>query len=80
MIVVFKATCILLIAAVGMLFRHLLLDWRSARGTEAYIHNTTPFDKLKYNAIFYLISAALILIVVFFAYLLICKVEITTPF
>lgn len=52
MVIIFKATCALLIVAVGLLFRHLFRDWKKARTMEVYIENTTPMDKLKYNAVF----------------------------
>lgn len=80
MVIIFKATCALLIVAVGLLFRHLFRDWKQARATDVYIENTTPMDRLKYNAVFYMVSACLALIIIFFSYLLLCKVTISGPF
>lgn len=67
-------------AAIGLLFKHLLGDWKSARATDGYINNTTPMEKLKYNSVFFLISACMALVVVFFLYLVMCGITITPPF
>jgi len=80
MVAIFKATCILLTIGISLLFRHLLLDWNRVRKTETYINDTTPWNKLTYNAIFYGISALLIISAVFFLYLSLCKIEIVGPF
>ena len=80
MVAIFKATCILLAIGIGVLFRHLLLDWKRVRQTDTYINDTTPWSKLTYNAIFYGISSLFIICAVFFIYLALCKIEITAPF
>ena len=67
-------------AAVGMLFKNLLDDWKRARATDSYVNDLTPLDKLRFNAIFYAIGACLLLIVVFFGYFLFCKITISPPF
>lgn len=65
--------------AIGLLFRQLFGDWKKVRASDGYVNNTTPMDRLKYNSIFFLISACLSLVMVFFLYLLICKITIQFP-
>ena len=69
-----------MVASVAFLFKHLLFDWKKVRATDEYMNNTTPWDKLKYNSIFYSITACLSIIMVLFIYFILSAIKITPPF
>jgi hypothetical protein len=66
--------------AISLLFWKLYGDWKTVGSTESYLNNTTPLDRLKFNAVFIFLSACLLLNFLLFGYLLICKIVVQSPF
>lgn len=80
MIVVLKTLLILLSAGLSFLLRTIFSDWRSTKSSEVFISTTTPFERMKYNAIFFSIASCISIIIIVSLFIIFSSVQVKFPF
>lgn len=57
-------------------FRFFYIDWRNTRKSTTY-EDTTPFEKLRFNAVFLVVFMSLSSLAVFLLYFIVSKITVT---
>ena len=76
MVWVLKIILLIFLAACGLCFGYIFKDWNGIRKTEGF-GEITPFERIKFHLVFFVLFSALSSLSVFLIYILLCDVQIT---
>lgn len=79
MVIILKTVIFLFNVGLALVFKSLFSDWKETKKSDSYMDSTTPWEKIKFNTIFYSIFFCMITVFMFFIIFIISNIQVSFP-